>query len=129
MLPGRPPARPRTTDADTVLTGARTALAECGWKSDSASSSDPQRVKQGAELFAARCGGCHTFSKAGTQGGAFKVKDRERVDGPNFDARKETVSQVLYAIRNGGLPGPIMPQNIATGKDPPAIPQCLAKNT
>jgi mono/diheme cytochrome c family protein len=127
MLPRRMPARPRILAGVAVLAVAASALAACGSQSVSVSSSDPQPVKHGAELFAARCGGCHTFSKAGTQGGAFKVKDRERVDGPNFDARKETVSQVLYAIRNGGFSGAIMPENIVTGKDAQAIAQFLAK--
>ena len=127
MLPRRMPARPRILAGLAALAVAATALAACGSQSVSVSSSDPPPVKHGAELFAARCGGCHTFSKAGTQGGAFKVKDRERVDGPNFDARKETVPQVLYAIRNGGFSGAIMPENIVTGKDADAIAAFLAK--
>jgi mono/diheme cytochrome c family protein len=78
---------------------------------------DNAAVKQGAQLFAQRCGGCHTLDAAGTQGSAFTIKNRERVDGPNFNVRKEQVGQVLYAIRNGGFSGAIMPQNIVVGKD------------
>ena len=37
------------------------------------------------------------------------VGDRERVDGPNLNQRKETTDDVLYAIRNGGFSGAIMP--------------------
>jgi mono/diheme cytochrome c family protein len=127
MLARRMPARPRTLAGVAALAAASATLVACGSQSVSVSDSDSQAVKHGAELFAARCGGCHTFSKAGTQGGAFKVKDRERVDGPNFDARKETVQQVLYAIRNGGFSGAIMPENIVTGKDADAIAAFLAK--
>src|SRR3954452_18535013 len=130
MLARRMRPRPRTVAALAGLAVAASGLAACGSQSVSVSSSSSSpEVKHGAELFAARCGGCHTFSKAGTQGGAFKVKDRERVDGPNFDARKETVPQVLYAIRNGGFSGGIMPENIVTGKDAQAIAEFLAKNS
>src|SRR5256885_12655765 len=55
------------------------------------------------QLFYSHCSGCHTLDPAGTQGSATKVRDRERVDGPNFNQRKETYDQVLYAIRNGGF--------------------------
>ena len=36
-------------------------------------------------------------------------------NGPNFNFRKENIEQVLYAIRNGGFSGAIMPQNIVVG--------------
>ena len=65
----------------------------------------PRRVGQhaaGAELFAERCSGCHTFDAAGTQGSANEVSDRERVDGPNFNVRKSCYEDALYAIQNGG---------------------------
>jgi|SRR5436190_8977566 mono/diheme cytochrome c family protein len=127
MLPRRMATRPRTLAGLAALAVAATAVAACGSQGVSVSSSDSPMIKHGAKLFAARCGGCHTFSKAGTEGGAFQIKDRERVDGPNFDARKETVNQVLYAIRNGGFSGAIMPENIATGKDARAIAEFLAK--
>jgi mono/diheme cytochrome c family protein len=54
---------------------------------------------------------------AGAQGGASKVHDRERPDGPNFNVRKETSDSVLYAIRNGGFSGAIMPENIVVGQE------------
>src|SRR3954469_26029440 len=126
MLARRMRPRPRTVAALAGLAVAASGLAACGSQSVSVSSSSSPAGKHGAELFAARCGGCHTFSKAGTQGGAFKVKDRERVDGPNFDARKETVPQVLYAIRNGGFSGGIMPENIVTGSEARDVAAFLA---
>ncbi len=78
-------------------------------------------------LFAQHCSGCHTLSEVGARGSATKVRDRERVDGPNFDQRKEQVDQVLYAIRNGGFSGAIMPENIVVGQEARAVAQFLAK--
>jgi mono/diheme cytochrome c family protein len=127
MLARRMAASPRMLAALVVLGAAATAVAACGSEEVSVSPSDSAVVRHGADLFAARCGGCHTFSQAGTEGGAFKIKDRERVDGPSFDARKETVPQALYAIRNGGFSGAIMPENIVTGRDAQAVAEFLAK--
>ena len=110
-----------------VLGAAAATVGACGTQKVSVSPSDPPAVKSGADMFAARCGGCHTFSRAGTQGGATKIKDRERVDGPSFDARKETVQQALYAIRNGGFSGAIMPENIVTGPQAQQVAEFLAK--
>ena len=84
-------------------------------------------VKNGSRLFVARCSGCHTLSVVGAEGGASEVRDRERVDGPNFNVRKECVNDVLYAIRNGGYSGAIMPENIVVGKDADAVAAFLAK--
>ncbi len=106
---------------------AAAGVTACGTQDISVSQSDPPAVKQGAQLFATHCGGCHTLSVAGTQGGATKIKDRERVDGPSFDARKETVPTALYAIRNGGFSGGIMPENIVTGPEARAVAEFLAK--
>ena len=78
----------------------------------------PREVdSRGAQLFAERCGGCHTLSAAGTEGS----DPEERVSGPNLNARRETKDQVLYAIRNGGFSGAIMPQNIVVGADAEAV--------
>lgn len=84
-------------------------------------------VLRGAELFAERCSGCHTLAVAGTQGGATAIKDRERSDGPDFDLRAETKGAVLYALRNGGFSGAVMPQNIAVGEDAEAVALFLCK--
>jgi len=77
----------------------------------------------GAQLFAARCGGCHTLEAAGTEGSS-----GQRPSGPNLNQRHETPDQVLYAIRNGGFSGAIMPQNIVVGKDAEAVAAFVAKN-
>jgi mono/diheme cytochrome c family protein len=100
-------------------------LAACG--SEGISSSVTPPYKRGAVLFAERCGGCHTLDAAGTQGTSVNKKDLERVDGPNLNKRRETVQCVLYAIRNGGFSGAIMPQNIATGPEADQVAAFVAK--
>ena len=74
-------------------------------------------MQRGAELFAARCAGCHTMEAAAAEGSSTSKKYNERTDGPNFDQRREQLQQVLYAIRNGGFSGAIMPQNIVVGEE------------
>ena len=77
---------------------------------------------RGAHLFAERCAGCHTLAAAGTRGSV-----GERISGPNLNYRKETQTTVLYAIRNGGFSGAIMPQNVVVGKDADAVAAFVAK--
>ena len=98
----------------------------CGSASVQIPEDDPNH--QGAVEFAAKCGGCHTLEAAGTQGSTTNVADRENVDGPNFDDRKETVPDVLFAIENGGFSGAIMPENIATGEEARRIARFVAAN-
>jgi mono/diheme cytochrome c family protein len=81
----------------------------------------------GAAIFAERCGACHTLDVVGTQGSATDVADREREDGPNFNDRQERVSDVLFAIENGGFSGAIMPENIVTGEEARQVATFLAK--
>ncbi|MGI8730721.1 MAG: c-type cytochrome [Solirubrobacteraceae bacterium] len=107
------------------LTFAALLAVGCGSQGVQLSRDDPQR--EGAVLFAERCGSCHTLSAAGTQGSATDVGDRENVDGPNFDTRKETVEDIVFAIENGGFSGAIMPENIATGPEKRAIAEFLAE--
>ena len=107
--------------------GAAAALAACGEQKVEVADKPGTPEHAGAQLFYSHCSGCHTMKAAGAQGSATEIKDRERVDGPNFDQRKETVDQVLYAIRNGGFSGAIMPENIVTGRQAEAIAKFLAK--
>jgi mono/diheme cytochrome c family protein len=107
------------------LAAAASVVVACGSAGIKVSSSDPNHT--GAVLFAERCGACHTLSAAGTHGSATKVTDKENVDGPNFDQRKEKVEDVIYAIENGGFSGAIMPENIATGQEAREIAQFVAK--
>ena len=108
-----------------VLAAVAAGLAACGTEGISSSVTPP--YKPGAVLFADRCGGCHTLSPAGTQGTSVNKKDRERTDGPNLNKRKESVPCVLYAIRNGGFSGAIMPQNIVTGAQAQEVAAFVAK--
>jgi mono/diheme cytochrome c family protein len=108
-----------------ALVAIASALAACGTEGISSSVTPP--YKPGAVLFAQRCGGCHTLSPAGTQGTSVNKKDRERTDGPNLNKRKESVPCVLYAIRNGGFSGAIMPQNIVTGAQAQQVAAFVAK--
>jgi mono/diheme cytochrome c family protein len=108
-----------------ALTVVAALLAACGTEGISSSVTPP--YKPGAVLFAQRCGGCHTLGPAGTQGTSVNKKDRERTDGPNLNKRKETIPCVLYAIRNGGFSGAIMPQNIVTGPQARQVAAFVAK--
>jgi len=93
-------------------------LAACGSKSIEVPKSQP-RLHAGAVLFNMRCSGCHTLDAAGTSGSKSKreVKGGERTNGPNFNTRHEQQQDVLFAIRNGGFSGAIMPANIVVGDD------------
>jgi mono/diheme cytochrome c family protein len=104
------------------------ALVACGSEGISPKVlSDSPNIVAGAKLFATRCAGCHTLDYAGTQGSATKVRDRERTDGPNLNVRKEDVQSVLYAIRNGGFSGAIMPENIVVGRDAQDVAAFISK--
>jgi mono/diheme cytochrome c family protein len=96
--------------------------AGCGTQGVQVSSSDPTHA--GAEIFAQRCSGCHTLTPAGTEGTGNRS---QRVQGPNLDQRNETVDDVIYAIRNGGFSGAIMPQNIVVGADADKVAAFVAK--
>ncbi len=106
---------------------AAAVFAGCGEESIELDANESDRIREGALIFNDKCSGCHTLGSAGTQGSAVEVRDRERTDGPNFNTRPETVDAVLYAIRNGGFSGAIMPENIVTGQDAENVAQFLAK--
>ena len=126
MLPRRM-ARSRRIALALVGLAAAGTLAACGTEKASVSDQAGTAEHAGDQLFYSHCSGCHTLDVAGAQGSATKVRDRERVDGPNFNQRKETYGQALYAIRNGGFSGAIMPENIVTGAQARAIARFLAK--
>ena len=96
--------------------------AGCGTQGIQVSSDDPDH--QGAQIFAERCSGCHTLTPAGTSGSANRS---QRQQGPDLDQRRETVDDVIYAIRNGGFSGAIMPQNIVVGDDADKVAAFVAK--
>ena len=109
--------RPRRLIACCVVACAAFATG-CGSKIQ-VSSSDSAQVHQGAVLFRDRCAGCHSLDAADAFGSKppGKVQGGERTDGPNFNVRKETREDVLYAIRNGGFSGAIMPANVVVGQN------------
>ena len=113
------------TTAALLACLAALAFAGCGEETIKLSKSDPDYA--GASLFAEHCSGCHTFSTAGTQGSASNVKTRENKDGPNFNQRKESKEDVLYAIENGGFSSGPMQQQIVTGDDAEKIAAFIAK--
>jgi mono/diheme cytochrome c family protein len=80
-------------------------------------------ARQGAELFYERCSGCHTFEAANSYGSkaSGQLQGGERTNGPNFDVRKVDRDDALFAIRNGGFSGAIMPANIVTGEEAEAV--------
>ena len=106
---------------------AAALLAGCGKESIELNANEEDRIREGAVLFNDKCAGCHTLESAGTQGSAVNVRDRERTDGPNFNTRPETVDAVLYAIRNGGFSGAIMPRDIVVGDEARKVAEYLAK--
>lgn len=105
---------------------AALAVAGCGTQRIEVSKTAGQTYS-GAKLFQQRCGGCHTLAAAATHGSAANIRTRERNDGPNFNVRCETVGRVLYALRNGGFSGAIMPQNIVVGSDADAVAAFVAR--
>ena len=99
----------------------------CGEKDIQLARSDPNY--EGAKIFQQKCWGCHTIDAAGTQGSAFDANGREYVDGPNFEARKEEVGEILYAIRNGGFSSGPMPQDIVVGEEAEKVAKFIAENS
>lgn len=105
-----------------IAVAAVAAATGCGTQGIQVSSDDP--THEGAEIFAQRCSCCHTLTPAGTEGTANRS---ERVQGPNLDQRHETMADVIYAIRNGGFSGAIMPQNIVVGADAQKVAAFVSK--
>ena len=108
--------------AITALLAAALSFSACGSEGIEVSSDDPSY--QGAVLFSQRCSGCHTLTAAGAQGSANRAL---RNQGPNLDERVETPEDVLFAIRNGGFSGAIMPQNIVVGDEAEAVADFVAE--
>jgi hypothetical protein len=131
MMPGRMSRRP-VLALTALLAAAGTAIG-CGTEKNDvkqpgvAITGLPAQYRPGAKLFVERCSGCHNLGVVGAEGGALQVGNRERVDGPNFNVRREDRQSVLYAIRNGGFSGAIMPQDIVVGKEAEQLADFLAK--
>jgi hypothetical protein len=130
MMPGRMYRRPLLVLA-AVTIAAGSAIG-CGQEKNDVKQPNaritgvPAQYEPGAKLFVERCSGCHNLGIVGAEGGALVVKNRERVDGPNFNVRKEDKNSILYAIRNGGFSGAIMPQDIVVGQEAQQVADFLA---
>jgi hypothetical protein len=108
----------------TALLVSALLLSACGSQGIGVAKTSP--YYRGAVLFRDHCAGCHTLSVVGAQGSATSIKNRVRVNGPNFNIRKEDPEQVVYAIQNGGFSGAIMPENIVVGDDAKSIASFLS---
>ena len=108
-----------------VLLACAALLGACGSQGISVAKTSP--YYRGAVLFRDHCSGCHTLATVGAEGSETSIANRVKTNGPNFNIRKEKVEQVLYAIRNGGFSGAIMPENIVVGPDAQAVAEFLAK--
>jgi mono/diheme cytochrome c family protein len=111
-------ARPlKVITTSLALTALALAASACGTERISVPKSNVP-ARNGAVLFAQRCAGCHTLSYAGTHGSAANIRERQPINGPNFNVRCERpVLRVLYAIENGGFSGGYMPANIVVGQE------------
>jgi mono/diheme cytochrome c family protein len=108
-----------------VLAAAAVAVGACGEQGIQLAEDDPNYA--GAQIFNENCAGCHTLDAAGSQGSATEVSSRERRDGPNFNERRVSVEDALYAIRNGGFSSTLMPQNIVTGEEARQVAEFVAR--
>jgi mono/diheme cytochrome c family protein len=123
-----PVSRPKPFLVVGAAAAATLAISACGTKKVEVDNNQPQsNLHQGAVLFHERCGGCHTLSAAATQGSSVNAFKKERTDGPNLDFRKESVQDVLFALRNGGFSGSIMPANIVVGPDAQKVAEFVSK--
>ncbi len=90
---------------------------------------DQRAAHEGAVLFYERCSGCHSLDAANAYGSKppDALQGGERTNGPNFNVRKESREDVLFAIRNGGFSGSIMPANIVVGEEAELVADFLAQ--
>jgi mono/diheme cytochrome c family protein len=108
-----------------ALLACTTVLGACG--SQGIQLAKTSLYYKGAVLFRDHCSGCHTLAVVGAEGSATNITNRVKTNGPNFNYRKENVEQVLYALRNGGFSGDIMPENVLVGEDAKDVAEFLAK--
>lgn len=108
-----------------ALLACAVLLGACGSQGIQLAKTNPDY--RGAVLFRDHCAGCHTLGVVGAEGSATNISNRVKTNGPNFNFRKENVEQVLYAIRNGGFSGDIMPENMVVGENAQAVAAFLAK--
>jgi mono/diheme cytochrome c family protein len=90
--------------------------------------SESQPLHSGAKLFNERCSGCHSLDSANAYGSkpTNQIQGGERTNGPNFNQRKVKRDDVLFAIRNGGFSGAIMPANVVVGTNAQKVADFLS---
>jgi mono/diheme cytochrome c family protein len=117
-----------------VRTAAAAALAVCALGvagcSDRIQVASQQRsAHRAAEVFYERCSGCHSLEAADSYGSAAagNFASQDRTNGPNFNVRHVTRKDALFAIRNGGFSGAIMPANIVTGEQARRVAAFIAR--
>lgn len=110
-----------------MLALAAFAFAGCGDNGVDVKKGEPTR--RGALLFAESCSGCHTIDEAGARGSApvGEASSKDSTNGPNFNVYTVSKEHALYAIRNGGFSGAIMPGNIVVGEDAVQVAEFLAE--
>ncbi|MGI8659429.1 MAG: c-type cytochrome [Thermoleophilaceae bacterium] len=116
--------RARTALLCALAAGALLA-AGCGGEVDV----DNERDEAAANLFNERCSGCHSLEAANAYGSkpAGQLEGGDRTNGPDFNVRMEEPDDVLFAIRNGGFSGAIMPANIVVGEEAEQLADFVAK--
>jgi len=122
------PTRLRSPLAVLVCAGAAVLAAGCGEGKIEVPKDQPAEHR-GAQLFNTHCSGCHTIDAANARGSKpeGQIQPGERTNGPNFNVRKVKKADVLFAIRNGGFSGAIMPANVVVGKDADLVADFLDK--
>ena len=108
---------------------AAAALVAAGCGGEIEVSDSDTTAHEGAVLFNQHCSGCHSIDAANAYGSKPPKQKQggERTNGPNFNVRKENRDDVLFAIRNGGFSGAIMPANIVVGDEADKIADFLSK--
>ena len=103
-------------------------VAGCG-KGEIAVPKEQASTRAGAELFYERCSGCHSLDAANSFGSKPEgdIQPGERTNGPNFNVRRVEREDILFAIRNGGFSGAIMPANIVVGEEAEKVADFLDK--
>jgi cytochrome c6 len=71
----------------------------------------------GKQLFATKCGSCHTLQAAGTTG----------TTGPSLDDLQPDAARVQAAIQNGGAGSGVMPKGLAQGEEATQIADFVAQ--
>jgi cytochrome c551 len=130
MIRARMASLKRTAPVLIAAIAATLAVAACGTERIQIPASDTSyhADSAAAQLFNQRCGGCHTFTYAGTFGSGSNPRTYEDINGPNFNVRCERPAiRVLYAIENGGFSGEYMPQNVVVGKQAREVAMFVSK--